>query len=370
MKLRVLHIGYCVDPTLGGAEKMIYSVVKTMDKRKFEVSVAQLRNCDQSIIDDLKRARIPVFTIRRKKHKLDIPFFWNFIRVIHQVSPEVIHTHNFDANLYGRLFGKLMGVKKIFAHEHGALQERGKYKRFFDRLLSMITCKIIAVSKNVRDIIVNKEKIQKEKVTIIGNGVDLDEFTPQLKGTTSVRESLSLSPSCKVIGMVARLSHHKNHRVLLEAMPYVIDKHPDTYLILVGNGSQRTNLKKLTSALKIEKNVIFLGHRRDIAQILPMFDIFVLSTKVEGFGISLVEALAMEKPCIATNTGGISDIISDGVNGILVPKDNHFSLAKAILKLIDDESFAYRLGQNGRKTAMARFDIKNIVKKIEILYFN
>jgi glycosyltransferase involved in cell wall biosynthesis len=206
---------------------------------------------------------------------------------------------------------------------------------------------------------------------LIYNGIDFSEFTADpdssgLNKTTGIKHE-------HVIGMVSHLEPLKGHKVLLNAAKSILKADYNIKLSIVGHEAGGTKqyvheLKSLANDLGIAKHVMFLGYRKNVAEILKTFDICVLCSFEEGFGRVLVEYMACGKPVIATNVGGIPEIVVDGETGILVPVGDHKSLAEAIIRLIDDPLLSRQMGNDGRLRVQKYFDLKMNVRKTQELY--
>jgi glycosyltransferase involved in cell wall biosynthesis len=165
----------------------------------------------------------------------------------------------------------------------------------------------------------------------------------------------------------ARLTYDKNIELLLLAMQKILVKCPEATLTILGDGPLLGNLQELTRLLRIENRVEFLGYVLQPEKYFPKLGVFVLPSRFEAFGLSLLEAMAWEKPCVATEVGGIQEFLKNGENGLSVPSNNPDAMADAILRIIKDPSLARRLGKKARLTAQ-KFDIRKTVDQIQTLY--
>ncbi len=365
-RIKVLQIVKTLD-VLGGAERMAYCIAKGLDKKRFNITVCSLKRFSSPILKEMEENDVKVYFIKNKK-KLSMSFYNDLLSVIRTVKPDIIHTHNFYPNMYGRLLGKMMPRAKIAIHEHGTAYLKTRKERFIDKCLIGFTDMVLAVSMSVVNSLVDIEGIPPSKITLLPNGVDLNEFNPANIHTNDIKKSLGIPSSSKIVGMVARLHKHKDHETLLYAMSDIIKNEPETTLVLVGDGPEKKKLQKLSEKLTISKNVIFTGYRKDVPELTSLFDIAVLSSKTEGFGISLLEAMAMEKPVVATSTGGTVDIVADGVNGFLVPPCDTASLKETIIKILKDESLARRFGLMGRRIVEEKFSMDKTIQNLEYIY--
>jgi len=171
-----------------------------------------------------------------------------------------------------------------------------------------------------------------------------------------------------VIGFVASLAPRKGHIYLLQAMRLILYSYPELKLLIVGVGPLRRKLEVFVQQNHLGNSVRFMGSRRDIPQLLKAMDIFVSPAIKEAFGINLIEAMYSEVPCIATNVGGIPEVVRDGQTGILVPSANPEALARAVKELLDKPELAKKYGEAGRKRVLENFTADKYIEKLENLY--
>jgi glycosyltransferase involved in cell wall biosynthesis len=202
--------------------------------------------------------------------------------------------------------------------------------------------------------------IPPDLISVVHSGIDLGRFenVPQ----RDYRAEFGLDPDAVAIGNVAALVDHKGHRYLLDAVPSVLERHPNARFIVCGDGELREALRSQAARLGIERAVTFAGFRKDVPSLLGFFDIFVMSSHLEGLNTSILDALAMRLPVVGTDAGGIPEIIRDGQTGRLVPARDPGSLAAAICDLIGDREEARRLGEGGRRWVEEEFTCGRMVE--------
>jgi glycosyltransferase involved in cell wall biosynthesis len=201
----------------------------------------------------------------------------------------------------------------------------------------------------------------------IYNGVDLSRYENQ-EPCCTLPEEYGMEPGSQIVGVVARLEPEKGHPTLLEAWPAVLRAVPDAYLRIVGEGSRRDALEALALDLRIAHRVVFTGRRDDVPAVTAALDVAVLPSYREAQGLSILEALALSRPVVASNVGGIPEMITDGVNGLLVPPHDPDALAAAIIRLLRDHPFADTLGRAGHDMVHDRFDIDIMVSLVQQIY--
>jgi len=236
-----------------------------------------------------------------------------------------------------------------------------------DKILSHMTNRIVVVAEFLKRNLVQKEWMNPEAITTIYNGIDGDDFTRR-GDRVEIAAELNISPTSKILGIVARLDPIKNHRCLIKAMKKVAVRFPDALLLVIGDGPMRTKLEELVSLEHLNGNIIFLGTRNDIPRLLSVLDIFVLSSLSEGLPLTILEAMAAGKPIVATDVGGIPEIIQGGSEGIIVPSNDPDVLADAISDLLRDDRKRIDMGAKARMKFEEKFTIQTMVKRYEELY--
>jgi len=201
----------------------------------------------------------------------------------------------------------------------------------------------------------------------IYNGVDLSRYDHQ-EPCCTLPEEYGMEPGSQIVGVVARLEPEKGHQTLIEAWPHVLRSVPSAYLLIVGEGSRRDFLEQWAAAHKVAHRVIFTGRRDDIPAVTAALDVAVLPSWREAQGLSILEAMALSRPVVASDVGGIPEMVEDGVTGLLVEHDNPVALAEAIVRLLTDHAFADTIARAGHDLVHDRFCIEIMVKSIEQIY--
>ncbi len=225
--------------------------------------------------------------------------------------------------------------------------------------------RIVCISSAVKDILV-ADGIEESRLVVIPSGVDLDRFA-RVPRSAALREALGIGRDKLAVGTVAALAAHKDYPTLLQAAAIVTASHERVNFVAVGDGPLRHRLRALVTNLGLDRRFVFAGFQEDVGPYLRVFDLFVLASRTEGLGTSLIDALAAGLPVVATRTGGIPEIVEDGMNGLLVPPRDPLALAQAILRLVADESLRARLAQAARPS-VARFAIEATVGRYLALY--
>ncbi len=250
------------------------------------------------------------------------------VGIISKYNIKVVHSHGRGAFIYSALAKILRPGIKLIHTVHRADGDLISNNKIVRRILLKKTDKVVAVSQAAADKFSEKNQYPVDKIKIIYNGIDINSFFPGNKKSDDI-----------IIGTVANLSDDKDIETLLRAFALVLDrveaKH-NLFLRIIGDGPRAGELKTLAEELGISGLVEFAGFRNDVAEQLRMMDIFILATRTEGFGISILEAMASGVPVIASRVGGIPEIIEDGINGLLFESGNENQLTDKILQLLGD----------------------------------
>ncbi len=225
---------------------------------------------------------------------------------------------------------------------------------------------IIAISEAVKEVL-KRSGIPEEKIRVISSGIDFSPFEG-VSSSDYLRREFSFSKDDYLVGIIAHLADHKGHIYLLQAAQILKEKAPKIKVIVVGEGPLRMELNRQVKNSALEDIVFFLGFREDIPQILGSLDLFVLSSYLEGLGSSLLDAMASRLPVVATQAGGIPEVVVHGETGLLVPPRDPEALAKAILTLYKDRNLSSRLGEKGYQLVHQRFSVEAMAEKVISLY--
>ncbi|MGI0037076.1 MAG: glycosyltransferase, partial [Nitrososphaera sp.] len=203
----------------------------------------------------------------------------------------------------------------------------------------------------------------------IPTGVDLRQFSPEQVDGKRVRHELGLEAATPLVGVVAVLRSWKGHRLFLESVPPILQQAPQARFLIVGDGPQRANIRRWIQEMGLAQAVMMLGHREDTPEVLAALDVVVsASTAAEGVPQALLQALAMERPVVATDVGAVAEIIRDGETGVLVSAGDHRVLADGVLRLLRERKTAIDLGRRGRRLVQKEYGLETMLDQLEVLY--
>jgi glycosyltransferase involved in cell wall biosynthesis len=367
------HVLTLVDhlSTTGGAEHIALDIATRLDQSRFRSTLCVSRFApagtpserEQEGLDLLRAAGAGFLPLRRRNSG----HFWSWrhlIGYIRHERVEVIHAHMFGSNVWGTVIGRLTGVPVVIAHEHSRSFEGEPFMSFLDRELIARYCDVfIAVSREDRRKMIELERVPAGRIRLVANGI-----TPGVPTLgRDVRAELDAGPG-PLIGAVGGLRAVKTYDVLIRAAARLHDDHPNLRVLIAGEGAERPKLEALIRELGLTDVVLLLGARRDVPDLLAALDVAVCASESEGSPLSVMEYMEARLPIVATNVGGIPDLIEDGVHGLLVEAGNPVAMAGAIDELLRDPARASQLGDNARERRQREFDIDVMVGNLEDLY--
>ena len=335
------------------------------------------REAVEKQLDNARANGVNVITVhslvRRISPISDILALFDLVRIIKAEKPDIVHTHTSKAGILGRLAAKIAKVPRIVHTPHGHVffghfgPILSRIFLWIEKAFAPLTDRVVALTAGESKDYIDLNVYRREKLVKIHSGVDVEKFNQVSVNAVEKKRCLGLEQNDIVVGFIGWLLPIKGPMHLLKAMAMVWEHYEDTNLVFIGKGELDVDLR--AEALKAGANgrVNFLGWRDDVNEIIPLFDIFVLPSLNEGMGRVLVEAMAAGKPIVASNVGGIPDVIQHDNNGLLVPPGDEKALAAAIMRLINDPEKAKKMGQRGRELCH-RFSLDSMVEKIDLLY--
>lgn len=343
----------------GGSENMLLNSLPKFNKN-FEMLVVSI-NSEGAIAKELRKKKIKVICLNCDKLTSFSKALSKLIKIIEDFKPDLIHSHLFHANIISRIAGNKTNIP-VVCSQRNLGDWRSWWHNWLDKLTSKWCKKIICSSNAIKNSVQKKTGISKDKFIVIHNGIDIQKYIKAKKA------KLNIAKKFLVIGCVANLRKEKGHKYLIKAAKKVVDKIPNCIFLLVGDGKLRKDLEKQIEELNLKKNILFLGSRKDIPNLMKAMDVFVLPSISEGFGIVLVEAMASGVPVVATKVGGIPEIVVENKTGYLVnPKDSS-NLTNKMTELLKSSSLRKRFSSTGIKRAKNKFTIQRYVNEHEKIY--
>ena len=302
------------------------------------------------------------------KSEMDLTAAWRLNRVIKRLQPDVIHAHDAHgvamaglALSLGAASAKngeppLVVSRRVDFHLRHNSFSRWKHRQ--------VDC-FIAASEAIRHMLVS-DGVPEARTVTVHEGIDVEHILAA--PLVDVHQLFFLPHGAPVVGNIAALVPHKGQRHLIEAAHLVVQKLPDVRFVILGEGELREALERLVKEYHLEKHVLLPGFRTDVLGCLKSFDVFVMSSVTEGLGTSLLDAMACSRPIIATNAGGIPEVVDDGVSGLLVPPRDHHAMADAIVALVSNEPRRKAMGEAGFARVNEKFTVERMIAGTAAVY--
>lgn len=366
-KINVIHLVGTM--SLGGSAKLVKLDVENQSKDRFNMSICCLGDLGDYGQDLLDKGYSVEFFGFRNSWKYIINNIFALIKLfffLRKKDIDVINSHLFICGIIGRVFGYLLNINGIIHTTHNIMYPR--IEPFIDKILQKFSDAVIVDSFAVKEKLVNAGQNPKN-INIIYNGVN----KPVLKTDQEIidiRKRLGLSKDDIVIGNVAHFQYYKGHDFLLEIFSKLVKKVDNIFLLLVGEGELEENLKSLAKKLDIHDKIYFYGKSKNIYPLIKSMDIMVHPSRWEGFGIILVEAMLCKVPIIASNRGGMPEVVENKVTGFIRPFGDVTSFVDSILLLIRDKNLLNSFKNKGYKRAREKFNIEKMIVEYSKIYEN
>ncbi len=357
----------------GGAETLAVENAIRLDPERFERTLCVTRWEDglertepaSSILARLSEAGVRVIKLRRSSRVA----LWSWrplLRALRSERVDVLHGHLFGSNVWAVILGQLTRTPVVVAHEHMWAYGGNRVRPLLDRdLIARFSDVFIAVSEEGRRRMIEVERIAPERITLIPNGI---AGFPAGDGDR-IRRELGIGPGDPVIGSVGHLRREKAYEVLIEAAALLRDDHGLRPAVLIaGEGPERPRLEELIAARGLGDSVHLLGARIDVPDLLAALDVAVCCSDFEGGPLSVMEYMEAALPVVATDVGGLPELVADGETGILVPPRFPGTLATVLAGLIGDAGERRRMGESGRRMRRKRWSLEAWIARIEALY--
>lgn len=337
-----------------------------------------------SLVEEIEKEGIRVKSITIKRKLLspvsDIAAFFQLYFYFKKEKFDIVHTHAPKSGLLGQLAAKLAGVPIVINTIHGLyFTENFPYLKrkvfiFIEKISAL--CSALIFSQNKEDIqtMISEKIAPAQRLQYLGNGIDMGRFDIRkypLDIINQKKQELGLPANAKIIGTVGRLVKEKGYLDLFEAMKVILQKYPNALLLAIGpkEPDKKDALNpEIVKEYGLQNNVIFLGERKDVEQLYPLMDVFVLASHREGFPRSVIEAMAMERPIVVTDIRGCREEIEHNKNGLMVPMKNPEKLAEAVVLLLENPTQAQEFAKQAKLRAQKEFDEKLVFEKINKEY--
>jgi len=359
-RLRILHVIETL--WLGGAQRLLPGLLNGLDPQRFDSHLVALH--DGPLRQEFESACIPL-TMLSARRFYEPRVVVSLARIIREGGFDVVHTHLTGADVVGRVAGALTGVPVVstmhnIPHDY---DQQKVHRRLLQRLTARtLTTRLVMVAPGIGSAYERQWKIPRSRIVAINNAVPMEPYLAIAEGVAD-----GLPPTVTTIG---RLSAQKAYHILLEAFRLVLHKRPDARLRIVGDGRLEPALRQQALSSGIAHAVTFEGLRHDIPVILSETHVFTLSSLWEGLPVTAVEAMAAARPVVLTDVGGCRDLVTPGVEGMLVPPGDASALADALIEMLGDPEQQRLSGRRGRAKVRREFSIEQYVRGHERLYLS
>ncbi|HBB44192.1 MAG: putative membrane protein [Parcubacteria group bacterium GW2011_GWA1_44_13] len=374
-KIKVLFV--ITKSNFGGAQKYVFDLATGLPKDRFDVAVAL--GGSGILIQKLHSENIrviPIFSLARDVNPWsDISAFFELWRMFREEKPEVVHLNSAKAGGVGALAARLAGVPKIVFTAHGWAfnEERPVWQRliikFFSWITVMLSHNTIAVSDAVKNNTKNWPLIA-GKISVIKNGIKEPNFLSRETARQRIfaKANIHIPEKAFVVGTIAELHKSKGLTYAIEAFAKLVPENPNLYYFILGGGEEKERLEALVGLHNLQGRVFLLGFVDDASRYLRAFDLFLLPSLTEALGLVLLEAGLAGLPVVASQAGGIPEVIENEKTGLLVTARDSSGIAQAIQKLVAGHSLAKRFAETLRERVLAEFSLSRVLKDTISLY--
>lgn len=366
--LHVMHAVLSLD--VGGLERLVVGLVRAARRDGHRVSVVCVERPGQ-LAGAAEAAGATVVSLGKPPGRLP-EFIAEAGRQLDELRPDVVHTHQIGAAWYLGPAARSRGIPVLHT-EHGNQFARGRgwretvAARLVYRRAAGFVGRFCCVSAEVADAVTRWRTVPRAKVEVVPNGIDADP-PPGLPDPGEVRASLGIPPGAPVVGTVGRLNEVKRQDLLVRAAAELRAEFPDVRLLLVGDGPERANLGRLAGELGVAGRVHFAGYQACPEKFFGAMSVFALTSRSEGFPVSLLEAWAAGVPVVCSAVGGVPAVVAHGENGLLFPFGDGKSLVAALAQVLRDRDLGTRLGRAGRRALCERYSLDRMTAEYERCY--
>lgn len=351
----------------GGSERVVVDLCRRLDPRKFNCFVAAL--ADGVLRETLSGMKIPTLLPRMRSARKDgLNVMGEISRYIAANEIHVVNAHHFTPFFYG-FFGAVLHRRRIYytAHSRNEIDMTSRPWSVIAGVLLRMSDGAIGISPDVSEAIRRRFRLAPAKVLTLSNAIDHSRFDVDVD-TGAKRSELGIGQTDRVIGCVGNLRRDKNYPNLIRAFKIVEERVRGAKLVIAGEGKRRSDLETLIGELGLTGNVLLLGARNDVPEIMKVMNVYCLSSLMEGLPLSLLEAMSAGLPVVGTDVTGIRDVIADGQTGLLVPSDSPEKLSEALIRVLTDEELARGLSTQGQGYVLRKHSVEKWVERYESLF--
>ena len=375
-KIKILYVVTTLG--LGGVQEHLRLLVKYLDKERFDIWIAYGPPADKrATFEAMGVSLVDIGLIKAINPIRDLKAFFALWRLMRRERFDIVHVHMTKAGILGRLAAKLTGARAVLMTGHGwsghlehyfthPAAKKGFYliEWFWGRFF---TDGLILLTRGDFDAIQGKNMYPKTRLFLVPNGIDASDLE-RATHPVPIREELSFHPSDKIVIMVGRICKVKATWVYAQAAVKVQESRNDVKFLLIGEGPEAETVRQITSKAGAKGSFHMLGLRRDVPAIMKEADIFVLTSITEGMAMTLLEAMALGLPVVATDIPGNRTLVKNGETGLLVRVNDPAAVADSLIKLLDDARLRRSLGSNAKKFIRENFSFSKMGEKTTEIY--
>lgn len=372
-KIKVLHI---TQATIGGTLEYLKLFFSNIDKEQYEVClICPSYGPMKKEIESMGVKVYPIEMSREISVKEDLKSFIEIKRAIKEINPDIVHLHSSKAGVLGK-FASYLNNKPCVYNAHGwsfsmnVSNKKKKVYAFIEKHTSIFCDVIVNISDYEHNLAKEYNIADDKKMITIHNGIDIDKYNNKKYCKQEVLKELDIPNDCFVVGMVARISEQKDPLKFVEVAKEISKSIDNAYFVLVGEGELREKVEYLIKEYGLEDRVKITGWVNDVNKYIYIFDVAVLTSRWEGFGLVITEYMAASKPIVASNVGGIPELIDNKKNGILVNVDDLGMYVESILDISKSKEKRDMYVRNSNKVLKEKFNIKTVINKHDVLYKN
>jgi len=362
---KVLHV---IDSLhLGGAQEVVLNLATCGNRRRFSHEVATMHG--RGVYwDRMQVLGIPLHSL--SPHKFFPWYAASLPALLLRGGFDILHCHLVASNIIAKPLGRLCRVPVVLNHDHtnDDYRANGRARLALDTLSNRLASHIIAVSDSCRRFLVERERVPEEKITLVQNAIDLRRYSPACGTRSEARKALGLPENGTVVAGVGRLNPQKNFSLFVRVAAEVLKRHPQAVFVLAGDGPEEELLRKLAQESRLAERLHFCGYVPDARQVYLSADVVLMPSLFEGLPMSLLEAMAMRVPVVASALDGIAEVVDDGRDGFLVPSGDAKLFCERVCQLIENPSLARELGAAASEKIARRFSAERMCCEVERVY--
>lgn len=355
---------------LGGGGQVMFTIARNIDKSRFDVDVfcvieggeflseIEALGTRVKVLKAFDPTRVPKYRVTK---------IMELASQLKTGKYDIVHTHLFKADTIGRLAAALAGTPHVLKTVHNMGTRKTRRQCIVDRVLNCWTDKVICVSESQRESVIRDERLPASRVVTINNGVRLADFRRNYE-CSGLASELRLDDRRVTIGTIGRLIKEKGQIFLLRAIPLILEAHPNSQFLIVGDGELRSYFEEHLRDKPYRDLVRITGLRKDVPDLLSLMDVFVFPSLSEAFGIAAVEAMAAGCPVVCSSIPALREIVIDGETGLYCDPENPASLAKAVIFLLDHPLHRLRIIENAYKEVAKKYSDERMVRALGSIY--